>query len=116
MSEIIIMSCNNKKLSLSEIADIVRTKLEAEVVWDERQLDNRAIMLCFEDYYFRSGGYVSLSVMLIDNDNCQEAVVVGSGGGAGLENISLGANKSFAKRAKKILLDYGFEVKGEMKR
>ena len=64
--------------------------------------------ICFEEFSFRSGSYVSLSVMLVENEENQEAIVSGFGGGGGLLNISFGANKSIANRAVKILNEFDF--------
>ena len=46
--------------------------------------------------------------MLTENDECQEVVIAGFGGGQGLLNISYGANKSFASKAVKCLTKIGF--------
>ena len=60
----------------------------------------------------KRGSCVALSVMLIESEEYQEAVVAGFGGGEGLANISWGANKSFACKAEKTLSKYGFEEVG----
>ena len=39
----------------------------------------------------------------------QQATIIGTGGGEGLMNISLGANQDFARRVAKVLAKLGFE-------
>ena len=52
---------------------------------------------------------VSLSVMLTQEENSQDAFIIGFGGGHGLLNISWGANESIAKKAYNALAELGFE-------
>lgn len=46
--------------------------------------------------------------MISENDDCQEVVIAGFGGGEGLFNLSYGANKSIVKKAVKCLTKIGF--------
>ena len=108
MAERIKLRCTNKNTSICALADEIKESLAAEFVCDERRLNDTVIMLCLEEYYFRCSSYVSLSILLIEDTMYQEAVIIGFGGGEGLLNISWGANKSFAKRAVKILKKHGF--------
>lgn len=112
MAEVMKLRCTGKSKSLEELSKELQSELGSEVVCEEKALDDRALLLCFEQYYFRCSSYVALSVMLIESEECQEAVVAGFGGGDGLANISWGANKSFAVKAVKILSKYGFEEVG----
>ena len=114
MAELIKMCCMTPKMSIAQVAEEMKKNLYSEFVCDERRLGACAIMFCFEDFYFRCSSYVGLSIMLTENQMCQEAVIAGFGGGDGLLNISWGANKSFAKRAVMALKDYGFEEQREM--
>jgi len=109
MSEVIKLKCV-KARSLEEIAMDVKVELCSELVCEEKVLNDKAVLLCLEEYYFRCSSYVALTVLLTENEDCQEAIVAGFGGGDGISNISWGANKSFAKRAVKFLQQYGFEI------
>lgn len=108
MAEVKKLRCTEKTKTLGELSEELKSGLWSDVVCEEKRLNDRVILLCVEQFYFRCGGYVSLSVMLIESEEYQEAVVVGFGGGGGLANISWGANKSFASKAVKILSKSGF--------
>lgn len=109
MAEVRKLRCNRKINTLGGISKILKNDLGAEVVCEEKLLNDSVLLLCFEEYYFRCSNYVALSVMITESDMYQEAVVAGMGGGDGLANISWGANKSFADRAKNILVRLGFK-------
>lgn len=47
--------------------------------------------------------------MLTQEENSQDAFIIGFGGGHGLLNISWGANESIAKKAYNALAELGFE-------
>ena len=108
MAEVKKLRCTEKNKPLGEICKELKEDLCSEVVCEEKMLNDRAVLLCFEQFYFRCSSYVSLSVMLTESEVCQEAVVAGFGGGDGLANISWGANKSFASKAVKTLSKLGF--------
>ena len=108
MAEVKKLRCTEKTKSLKEISKMLRVDLDSNVVCEERRLNDRVVLMCFERYYFRNGSYAALSVMLTENEECQEAVVTGFGGGEGLFNISFGANSSFVNKAVKILGKSGF--------
>ncbi len=108
VSEIIKLKCI-KKRKLEEIAMDVKVELCSEIVCEEKVLNDKAVLLCLEDYYFRCSSYVALTVLLSENEECQEAIVAGFGGGDGISNISWGANKSFARKAANALCKLGFE-------
>lgn len=110
MAEIIKMCCYTKSESLSELADKIKNNLSSEIVCDERKINDGVILLCFETYYFRSGSYVGLSILLTEETSSYSALIVGFSGGGGLLNISLGANKSIARKASATLKNCGFEV------
>ena len=109
MAEIINLKCTNKTRSLPELAVMIKGAMDSEVVCDKKMLNDKALLLCFEEYYFRCQNYVTVTVMITESEECQEAVVVGSGGGNGLMNISWGANGSFAKKVAKRLVEIGFK-------
>ncbi len=110
MADVIKMNCVRKHEELSVIADKMKEEVWSELVCDERKNDNKIIFLCFEEYYFRVNSYVALSILLTEDDNGQNAIITGVGGGSGMSNISWGANKSFAKKGIKFLEQYGFAV------
>ena len=70
--------------------------------------DAEAALLIFEKLYFRNGSYSNLTVELTSYDSIQKAIVIGSGGGEGVLNISWGANSDFARRACERLNELGF--------
>lgn len=109
MSEVKRLKSTNKDKSLSKIIKELKKGLYSEKVCEEKVLNDKVVLLCFEQFYFRCSSYVALSIMLIEDEEYQEAVIAGFGGGDGLANISWGANKSFACKAAKILGELGFE-------
>ena len=108
MAEVKKLSCTEKNKSLGELSKELKADLCSDVVCEEKMMNDRVVLLCFEQFYFRCSSYVALSVMLTESEDCQEAVVAGFGGGDGLSNISWGANKSFASKAVKTLSKLGF--------
>ena len=102
------LKCSRKINTLERICEVLKEDLTAELVCEEKMLDDRVALLCFEEFYFRCKSYVALTVMITENDTYQEAVVAGMGGGEGLANISWGANSSFANKAVKSLIKLGF--------
>ena len=96
---------------LSVVAQQLKQNLRrGELTGESRRngSEGGAMMLNFEKYYFRNGSYAALSVMLTDLGVVQTADIVGSGGGEGIFNISLGANSEFAQDAAAILWKIGF--------
>ncbi len=71
--------------------------------------DVRILLLVFEKFYLRNNSMTAITIQIIDNSQEQSAVIVGTGGGDGLLNISMGANKNFACKAAKTLAILGFE-------
>ena len=108
MKEVYKLKCRNKTKSLLQIKEMLKAGLNTEFICEERFMDDNVVFMCFEQYYIRCSNFVALSVMLVENEDCQEAVVVGMGGGNGVLNMSWGANRSFAKKAIKCLGDIGF--------
>ena len=66
--------------------------------------------LAYEKYFFRTGSYASVTVVLTEFDQEQTAVVVASGGGQGMVNHSYGANRNFAKACVLALEACGFTI------
>lgn len=69
------------------------------------------MLLSYEKFYWRNSSYASLQVLLNKTETEQEVTLIGSGGGAGILNISWGANQNFAKCAEKTLKQMGFVLK-----
>lgn len=107
MPEVKKIKCSPKTKTLMKLAEDLKAELGAEVACHEKLLNNKAVLLCLEQYYFRCNNYVALSVMMVENDDCQEVVLAGFAGGDGL-NISWGANKSFVRKALKVFEKAGF--------
>ena len=70
-------------------------------------------LLVYEKYYFRAGGYNSLTVLLTEQNEQHTAEIIATGGGSGIANISYGANRKFAKECVKALAEIGFVVDSE---
>ncbi len=100
----------HKTCSLTELKEAIQKTLEADCVsCSERCIGEvQTLLLVLEEYYFRSGGYVSVTVLLTEHGDTQFADIIGSGGGDGIFNLSWGANSNFAKRVEKVLETYGF--------
>lgn len=69
----------------------------------------KAVLLSFEKFFFRTGGYTGLTVMFVEQKDMQYADIVGFGGGEGLLNISYGANLRYATDAADLLQQAGFQ-------
>lgn len=111
MAEVIHMRKTKCDMELESIAEEICNEIGAELITKEvinLGGDKKTVMIAFEEYFFRISQYVSLNMMLTDDGNEQSAVVIGSGGGSGLSNISWGANKSFAKQGISVLEKLGF--------
>lgn len=99
---------------LTSLSRVITEKISdsgAELIFQDLQKgsDTEVLLLVFEKYYFRTGSYTALTVQCTGSGNIQRAVVVGTGGGSGLFNLSFGSNESFAQTAKKTLEACGFE-------
>lgn len=110
MSETIILERKNIIKPISEYAKIIKNETSNELVFEKETIINNAtvILMCFEQYYFRVGSYVSITIQLIETTNKQEITLIGHGGGDGLCNFSWGANSSIVKKVEKILKNNGF--------
>jgi len=90
MSEIYNMQKTKDLYSLSEVANELERKIATEVICKVIKASDNAIMLVMEQYYFRVKNYATLTVLLSQENEYQDAVVVGAGGGSSLSNISWG--------------------------
>ncbi len=99
-----------KKDSIDSLVNVLDANLSASLVTriDKTIGDSNIVLAVFEKFYFRVGSFVSLTVLMSENDFNQKVELIGSGGGAGLIGIDWGANQSFATAAKDILIENGF--------
>lgn len=84
----------------------------AEQISQSEQIINDVIIwtLSYEKYYFRTGSYTSVTIVLTQHGQEQTACVVATGGGVGVVNHSYGANRNFAKACVMELQSCGFEI------
>lgn len=99
-----------KNFSLQEINRKIRNISGAEQVsnFTQRINDVEIMTLVYEKYYLRTGSFTSVTIVLTEYGEEQTACVVSSGGGEGLANFSMGANRDFAKACVKELEACGF--------
>lgn len=97
-------------LSMDALVSSLKRELPGELVSETRKYfdDGEAALLILEKYFFRNGSYANLTVFLTERAGAWTADIVGSGGGEGIFNFSLGANADFARAAEKVLEGYGF--------
>lgn len=101
-----------KQYSLQEIHEKIHYIEDAEQISKTVQVINDVIIwtLAYEKYYFRTGSYTGMTVVLTEHGQQQTACVVSSGGGTGMVNQSLGSNRKFAAECVKVLESCGFSV------
>ena len=101
-----------KQTSLQQIHDKIHHIEGAEQVSKSVQEINDVIiwMLVYEKFYFRTGSYTSVAVVLTEHGQEQTACIVASGGGESMVNHSFGANRNLAKACVQILELCGFAV------
>ncbi|WP_425539294.1 DUF6054 family protein [Microaceticoccus formicicus] len=102
----------NNSISIVELSAILENQIGADLITKTGRVagDLTVILMCFEKFYFRTGSYAGLTIMLSESPEEQIADVVGFGGGDGIFNISWGANRNFAERAAEIIRGNGFEI------
>ena len=107
-----IRMTSKKQHSLQEIHKKIHHIDGAEQISKTELIINDVVIwtLAYEKYYFRTGSYTSISIVLTEHEQEQTACVVSAGGGAGIANQSLGANRKFAKECVKVLESCGFSV------
>lgn len=101
-----------KQKTLQEIHEKIHyTKGAEQISKSEYTINGVTIwILAYEKYYARTGSYTSLTIMLTEYGHEQTACIVASGGGEGIINHSLGANRNFAKACVQTLEACGFAV------
>ncbi len=99
-------------ITLSQTVTAGMIGSDADLIFQNlsKEEDTEILLLVFEKYFFRIGSYAALTIQCISRGNEQTAAVVGTGGGAGIWNVSYGANNAFAQNAKSILEKAGFEA------
>ena len=108
MSEIIRMK---KTGGIGTAASRLQAELDAEFVSrsEHRSGDMHCILLNFVRLFvWRNGGYAALSVLLTQIGEQSTADITGMGGGEGILNFSMGANRRFAEMAEEKLMECGF--------
>ena len=87
----------DKQKTLQEIHAEIHYIVDAEQVSKTEQTVNGVTIwtLAYEKYFFRTGSFTSVTVVLTEHENEQTACVIASGGGTGMVNHSLGANRRF---------------------
>lgn len=114
MDKSVFQMKNDSTISLFDAAEAIRRELvnkgKAELV--EKIIrdvgDSAAILFCFERFYFRTGSYASVTILLTESQGVF-ADIIACGGGKGMVNTSLGANRDLAVLAMNVLLKYGFK-------
>lgn len=107
-----IRMTTEKQHSLQEIHEKIRYIEGAEQISKTAQVINDVVIwtLAYEKYYFRTGSYTSMTVVLTEHEQAQTACVVASGGGGGIVNHSYGANRNLAKECVQVLEKCGFTI------
>ena len=112
MAGVTIQMTAKKQFSLQQIYEKMQQIEGAEHVSKSvQEINDVSIwMMVYEKFYFRTGGYTSVAVVLTEHGQEQKACVVASGGGEGMTNCSYGANRNLAKACALTLESCGFEV------
>ena len=112
MSATTIYMKANKQISLQEVYKKINGIEGSEEISKtvQRINDVEILTLVYEKYYFRTSGYVGLTVVLTEYGQEQTACLVASNGGGGMEKLSLGANRDYTKACVQILEECGFSA------
>lgn len=102
----------DKQKTLQEIHAEIHYIVDAEQISKTEQIVGGVTIwtLAYEKYFFRTGSFTSVTVVLTEHENEQTACVIASGGGTGMVNHSLGANRRFAKECVEKLEGCGFTM------
>ena len=104
-----------KQYELSEVKESICSKLkdgiDAELVESTEYIlgETKILLLLFEKWYFRTGSYAGLSLLLTEYHECQSADIVSIGGKEVI--FSLGAEDDFVWHAENALKALGFSKK-----
>ena len=113
MSSTTIQMKGPAAIRLPELADCLVDRFreeQAEVSLKQISDVNGAkvLLLVLEKFYMRNASMTVCAIQIIDSGEEQTATIVGTGGGDGMLNISLGSNKNIARKAVDILSGLGF--------
>ena len=113
MSSTVIRMRSESKTDLKDLSQAIINSSDmagAELVLDQLSDANDAqvLLLVFEKFYLRNSSMTACTIQLIDDGQKQAAIIVGTGGGDGIFNISWGTNSNFACKAAKTLAVLGF--------
>ena len=73
--------------------------------------EKKVSLMVFEAFFLRVSGWVSLTVMICETKTDElDVTLVGSGGGGGFLNGTLGVHKAIIKDAVKLLTTLGFNL------
>lgn len=102
----------NKSKNINELTDILKEKVEGELIYEKIRSGPGFVLtvLIFEEYFFRTASFAGLTLVLLETDDIQRADIIGSASGAGIFNISLGADKAIVCPVVDLLLNYGFRI------
>ena len=111
MSSAIIKMKRGSETDLAEVSKSILDDFKGDVaeLSLEQMSEVNGVKVLLERYYMRNGSMAVSTVQIIDSGEVQQATIIGTGGGEGLMNISLGANQDFARRVAKVLAKLGFE-------
>ena len=87
-------------------SDMAGAELVLEQLSDTN--DTKVLLLVFEKFYLRNSSMTACTIQIVDDGQKQAAVIVGTGGGDGIFNISWGTNSNFACKAANSLAALGF--------
>ena len=113
MSSAIIKMKRGSETDLAEVSKSILDDFKGDVaelsLEQMSEVNGVKVLLILERCYMRNGSMAVSTVQIIDSGEVQQATIIGTGGGEGLMNISLGANQDFARRVAKVLAKLGFE-------
>ena len=58
MAEVRKLNCKPKTRTLGEVIGVIKANLGSEYICEANMLGGKAVLLCFEQYYFRCSNYI----------------------------------------------------------
>lgn len=113
MSSTVIRMRSESKTDLKDLSQAIINSSDmagAELVLEQLSDTNDAkvLLLVFEKFYLRNSSMTACTIQIIDDGQKQAAIIVGTGGGDGIFNISWGTNSNFACKAANALAALGY--------
>lgn len=104
-----------EKINVIDIYNIIKLTAEKEklsLITDKfyEQENCKTILAVFEKYYIRNNSFTNLTILLTQNNNETILDIVGSGGGFGIFNISIGSNTDITIPIINAALELGFDM------